>query len=107
MKSVDYDRFIHIYSYISTQDFSKPRPLVVEGTSCNGEVIRWKNLRLEGETTFSLLAKPFSIEMDGREFEMKARNDLETRVKRNIEKRNNFGAREMNSYITCNYRGSW
>ena len=53
-----------------------------------------------------MLAKPFSIEMDGREFEMKARNDLETRVKRNIEKRNNFGAREMNSYITCNYRGS-
>ena len=64
MKRGGYDRHLHNKT---RQDLMR---LVVEGTSCNGEVIRRNNLQLEGETTFSLKAKRFSGEEDRREFKM-------------------------------------
>ena len=67
MKRGGYDRHLHNKT---SQDLMR---LVVEGTSCNGEVIRRNNLQLEGETTFSLKAKRFSGEEDRREFKMQAK----------------------------------
>ena len=63
-------RFIQTYCYIATQNLVKPRRLVAEGTSCNGEVIRRNNLEGGSGTTFSLKAKRFSGEEDRREFKM-------------------------------------
>ena len=78
-------RFIQTYCYIATQNLVKPRRLVAEGTSCNGEVIRRNNLLLEGETTFILKAKRFSIETDRREFKIKAKRPRVMHVSMEIE----------------------